>query len=275
MAQVRQPGRSCQVQGRFLASAVSYPPLGAAASRHPHPALRRKRGRAGWGKAAGTPRLPREAEALWVCWFGACTAGISADICSRCAPAGLPNRHIESTSAAANRRTSMRYGSLRRRCSRLTGCRVAACGGFSPHPARSPWWRGRTARSWASPSCCFVLTAGWHASILSRSPRNTQAAGLRQPSSRWQRKSRGGANADPCGLKFTKEITVPLRCIAGPGIMRSAGTITTIRTAATRSGSRSNCRMIDDGRPMTGDRDWKSDIRHPSSDICHQKGTSP
>jgi hypothetical protein len=120
------------------------------------------------GSASVPPALPGEVEAPWVCGFGACMAGISTDICSRCGSGGLPNRHMESTSAAATRRTSMRYGSLRRRCSRPTGCRVAACGGFSPRRARSPWWREPTARSRASPSCCFVLTAGWHVSILSQ-----------------------------------------------------------------------------------------------------------
>ncbi len=215
---------------------------------------------------AGRPRSQGRSRCSGGPRFGACTAGISADICSRCAPSGLPNRHMESTSAVANRRTSMHYWSLRTRCSRPTGCRVAACGGFSPRPARSPWWRERTAPSWESPSCCFVLTAGWHASILSQSPRSIQAAGLHLPCSRWQRRSRGGANADPCGLKFTKEITVPLRFIAGPGIMNSAGTITITRTAVMRSGSRSNCRMTDDGAP---------EVRHLSSGIRHQKGTSP
>jgi hypothetical protein len=47
--------------------------------------------------------------------------------------------------------------------------------------------------------------------------------------------------------------------------MSSAVTVTIIRTAVTRSGSRSNCRMSDD-------RNRTSDICHPSSDICHQKG---
>ncbi len=233
----------------FLGFCRLLPPLGARASPRRH-------------KSGRDARAPREAEG--VSWLGACAASVSADICSRCAPAGLPNRHTEPTSAAVNRRTSMRYGSLRTRCSRPTGCHDAACGGFSPRPARSPWWRGRTARSWASPSCCFVLTAGSRDSIPSQSPRNTQAAGLHRPCSRWQRRSRCGANADPCGLRSTKEITVPLRCIARPGIMSSAGTITTIRTAATRSGSRSNWRMTDhrtDGRR-----------RGLESDICYQKG---
>ena len=254
MAQARQPGRSCESSGAHSKSASwlrQVPPLGARASRPP---AKERAGR------------PRSQGGALVSWFGACTAGVSADICSRCAPAGLPNRHTKSTSAEANRRTSMRYGSLRTRCSRPTGCRVAACGGFSFRPARSPWWPERTARSWASPSCCFVLPAGSRDSIPSRSPRNTQAAGLRRPCSRWQRRSRGGANADPFGLKFTKEITVPLRFIAGPGIMNSAGTITITRTAVMRSGSRSNCRMTDDGAP---------EVRHLSSGIRHQKGTSP
>ena len=200
-----------------------------------------------------------------MCWFGACMAGVSADICSRCAPAGLPNCHIKSRSAAANRRTSMRYWNLRTRCSRPTGCHDAACGGFSPRRARSPWWRERTGRSWALPSCCFAPTARSRDSIPLPSRRSIQAAESPRPCWQPQRKSRGRTNADPCGLKFTKEIAVLLRCIAGPGIMSSAVTVTIIRTAVTRSGSRSNCRMSDD-------RNRTSDICHPSSGICHQKG---
>jgi hypothetical protein len=174
---------------------------------------------------------------------GACTAGISADICSRCAPPGLPNRPMESTSAAANRLTSLRYGSLRTRCSRPIECRDAACGGFSPRPARSPWWHERTAPSWASPSCCFAPTARSHDSTPLPSPRSIQAAESPRPCWQPQRKSRGRADADPCGLKFTKEIKVLLTCIDGPGIMSSAVTVTIIRTAVTRSGSRSNCHL--------------------------------
>jgi len=127
----------------------------------------------------------------------ACAARVPADTCSGCALAGLPNRPTEPISAAANRRTSMRYWSLRTGCSRPTGCHGAACSGSSPRPARWPWWRKRMERSWASPSCCFVPTAGSRGSIPSQSPRSTQAAGSRRPSSRGQRKSRGGANADP------------------------------------------------------------------------------
>jgi hypothetical protein len=254
MAQARQPGGHVEFRGAswLLRS----------------PTLPRERRRPACLQKSGRDARPQwEVEALRVAWFGACAAGVSADICSGCAPAGLPNRHTKSTSAAANRRTSMRYGSLRTRCSRPTGCHDAVCGGFSSRPARSPWWPERTARSWAPPSCCFVLPAGSRDSIPSQSPRNTQAAGLRRPCSRWQRRSRSGANADPCGLKFTKEITVPLRFIAGPGIMHSAGTITITRTAVMRSGSRSNCRRTEDGWQMT---DLRS--RHPTSDICHQKG---
>jgi len=210
MAEAWQPGRSCDSSRAhsnrlFLASALS---------RRTFPASR-------VGRSA-------------LSWFCACMAGVSADICSGCAPAGLPNRHTEPTSAAANRRTSMRCGNLRTGYSRPTGCHDAACGGFSPRPARLPWWRERMARSWGSPSCCFTLTAGSRDFIHSQSPRSTQAAGSRRPYSRPQRGSRGGANADPCGLKFTKKITVPLRCIAGPGIMNSAGTSTTTRTAVMR-----------------------------------------
>jgi hypothetical protein len=265
MAAAWQPGRPVRkVSGSQIGSFASAShPSSWGCGRLATPTAPRKRGRGGWGKAGEKAALP--GEVAGVSWPGACTAGICADICSRCGPAGLPNRHIESTSAAANRRISMRYGSLRRRCSRLTGCRVAACGGFSLRPARLPWWRGRTARSWAWPSCCFVLTAGWHGSILSRLPRNIRAAESHRPCWQRRRKSRYGANPNPCGLKFTKEIMVPLRFTVGPGIMSSVGTIITIRTAATRSGSRSNCRMTEDRCQMTNDGDWKSDIRHLTS----------
>jgi len=43
-----------------IASPDPTPPLGAQASRHPHPTLPRKRGRVGWGCAGGTSALPGE-----------------------------------------------------------------------------------------------------------------------------------------------------------------------------------------------------------------------
>jgi hypothetical protein len=167
-------------------------------------------------------------------------SGICADICSGCAMAGLSNRHMVPTSAAANRRTSMRFGNLRTGCSRLTGCRDAACGGFLRLRARSPWWREWALRLSASRSCCFVLIAGSRDSIPSQSLRSAQAAGSRRPYSRRQREPRDRADANLCGLKFMKEISEPSGCIVRPGIVNSADTTAITRTAVTRLDSRSN-----------------------------------
>ena len=167
---------------------------------------------------------------------------ISADIRSGCALAGLPNRHMVPTSAAAERRTSMHFGNLRNGCSRPTGCRGAAWSVFSRHQARASWWREPRAQPPAWPSCCFAPTAGLRASIPSQSPRSIQAEESRPPYWRRQRKSRGRANANPCGSKFTKEITVPLGYIVRPGIANSGRTVTITRTVAMRSGSRSSSR---------------------------------
>src|SRR5260221_9843772 len=59
MAQARQPGRSWQVQGRCLVSAVSPLPGERRPSRHPHPTFPRKQGRLGWGRAGGIAPAPR------------------------------------------------------------------------------------------------------------------------------------------------------------------------------------------------------------------------
>jgi hypothetical protein len=170
---------------------------------------------------------------------------------------------------------------LRTECSRPTGCHDAACGGSSRRRARSLWWRnpriksGKTTRSWASPSCFFVLTAGLRDSIPSQSPRSTQAAASRRLYSRRQRKLRGRASADPCGLKCTKEITVLSEYIVGPDIMNSAGISVITRTAVMRSGSRSSCQMADDGRHMSDGGDSKSDTCHLTSVIRHLEGARP
>lgn len=216
MAQVRQPlevTRECRAAAKSVLGFCNPRDL-------PHP------GAASLGSALARP-------------------GISADICSGCAMPGLSNRHMVPTSAAADRRTLMRFGNLRTGCSRPTGCRDAACGGFSHLRARSRWWRDLAARLSASRSCCFVLIARSRGSIPSQSLRSTQAAGSRRPYSRRQRESRGRANANLCALKFTREISGLSKCIVGPGIVNSADTTTITRIAVMRLDSRSNL-----ARPM-------------------------